>query len=43
MGKFGAKLMRRSEQWRQAVGDGWNRVRRFWTSFKRKPTGGLVA
>jgi hypothetical protein len=38
MGKFGAELMRRSEQWWQAVGDGWNGVRRFWTSFRRKPT-----
>ncbi len=38
MGKFGAELMRRSKQWRQAVGDGWNEVRRFWRNFRRKPT-----
>jgi hypothetical protein len=38
MGKFGAELMKRSKQWRQAVGDGWNEVRRFWRSFRRKPT-----
>jgi hypothetical protein len=38
MGKFGAELMRRSKQWRQVVGDGWNGVRRYWRSFRRRPT-----
>jgi len=38
MGKFGAELMRRSKQWWQAVGVGWNGVRRFWRSLRRKPT-----
>jgi hypothetical protein len=35
MGRYGAELMRRSKQWRQAVGDGWNRVEDF-----RKASGG---
>ncbi len=43
MGKFGAELMRRSKQWRQAVSDGWNGVRRFWRSFQEEANGGLVA
>jgi len=38
MGRYGAELMRRSKQWRQAVGDGWNGVGRFWRGFRRKPT-----
>jgi hypothetical protein len=38
MGKFGAELMRRSKQWRHVVGDGWNGVRRYWRSFRRRPT-----
>jgi len=38
MGRYGAELMRRSKQWRQAVGDGWNEVGRFSKSFRRKPT-----
>jgi hypothetical protein len=29
MGRYGAELMRRSKQWRQAVGDGWNEVEDF--------------
>jgi hypothetical protein len=29
MGRYGAELMRRSKQWRQAVGDGWNGVEDF--------------
>jgi hypothetical protein len=29
MGKYGAKLMRRSKQRRQAVDDGWNEVEDF--------------
>jgi hypothetical protein len=43
MGRYGAELMRRSKQWRQAVGDGWNGVGRFSKSFMRKPTEVLVA
>ncbi len=35
--------MRRSKQWRQVVGDGWNEVGRFSKSFRRKPTEVLVA
>ncbi len=35
MGRYGAELMRRSKQWRQAVGDGWNGVGDF-----RKASGG---
>jgi hypothetical protein len=35
MGRYGAELMRRSKQWRQAIGDGWNGVEDF-----RKASGG---
>ncbi len=43
MGRYGTELMRRSKQWWQAVGDGWNGVGRFSKSFRRKPTEVLVA
>jgi hypothetical protein len=29
MGRYGAELMRRGKQWRQAIGDGWNEVEDF--------------
>jgi hypothetical protein len=40
MGKYGAELMRRDKQWRQAVGDGWNGVEDF-RKFQEETNGGF--